>query len=343
VSPAPITIVTGAGGWLGRALVARLIGEGRPHLRLLAASTAEANTLGALTAADTRIDVVTGDISRSDTAARLLHGADGDTVVLHTAGVIHPPAVRVFFEVNANGSRYMAEAACDRKVARFVHVSSNSAFGTNPHPDDLFRADEPFNPYLGYGRSKMLAEIAVAEQCELGLNAVIVRPPWFYGPYQPPRQTTFFKMVRTGKFPIIGDGSQRRSMVYVDNLVDGVLAAEAAATAPGRGYWIADARPYPLREIVDTVGRALSDEGYAVKPPGKGIPKLVGRFAETADRLIQKTGRYQQQIHVLGEMDKTIACDISASVAELGYRPKVELYEGMRRSIQWCRSEGLEL
>ncbi len=340
---APITVVTGAGGWLGRALVARLLAEGRPHLRLLAATTAEANTLHALTAADTRIDVVTGDISRSDTAERLLHRASGDTVVLHTAGVIHPPSVRTFFEVNADGSRYMAEAARDHEVARFVHVSSNSAFGTNPHPTDVFRADEPFNPYLGYGRSKMLAEIAVAEQAERGLNAVIVRPPWFYGPYQPPRQTTFFKLVRTGKFPVIGDGSQRRSMVYVDNLVDGLLAAEAADTPPGRGYWIADARPYPLREIVETVIRALSDEGYAVKAPGKSLPGFVGRLAESVDRAIQRTGRYQQQIHVLGEMDKTIACDISASVAELGYQPKVELYDGMRRSIQWCREQGLEL
>ena len=69
---------------------------------------------------------------------------------------------------------------------------------------------------------------------ERGLDAVIVRPPWFYGPHQPPRQTTFFRMVRTGRFPVIGDGEQRRSMVYVDNLVDGVLAAELTPTAsPG--------------------------------------------------------------------------------------------------------------
>jgi nucleoside-diphosphate-sugar epimerase len=50
-----------------------------------------------------------------------------------------------------------------------------------------------------------------------------------------------------------------------------------------------------------------------------------------------------QQIHVLGEMDKNIACDIGVARVELGYEPDVELYEGMRRSVRWCLDEGLEL
>jgi len=59
--------------------------------------------------------------------------------------------------------------------------------------------------------------------------------------------------------------------------------------------------------------------------------------------LVQRTGRYVQGLHVLGEMDKTIACDISAARRDLGYDPQVELYEGMRRSIRWCLEQGMEL
>ena len=116
-----------------------------------------------------------------------------------------------------------------------MHVSSNSPFGTNAHRTDTFRNDEPYHPYYGYGRSKMQAELHVAEAVAAGLDAVIVRPPWFYGPFQPARQTTFFRMVRTGRFPVIGDGRQRRSMVYVDNLVQGVVRgrADADAARPG--------------------------------------------------------------------------------------------------------------
>jgi len=189
----------------------------------------------------------------------------------------------------------------------------------------------------------MEGELAVFEAVAGGLDASVVRPPWFYGPFQPPRQTTFFRMVRAGKFPIIGGGQQLRSMVYVDNLVDGVLLAELVPQAHGRGYWIADARPYHVTEIVETVGRALRVEGFSVKDGGLRLPAIAGRIAQVADGLIQRTGRYQQQLHVLGEMGTTIACDISASRFDLGYEPRVELYEGMRRSIRWCVEQGLEL
>jgi nucleoside-diphosphate-sugar epimerase len=333
------TVVTGAAGWLGTALVHRLLDDGRPGLRLLAHDTAQAATLRALG----DVEVVIGDLARSQTAARLLHGVTGPCDVIHTAGLIHPRVVRDLYEANTDGTRHLLGAARAAGVRRFVHVSSNSPFGTNAHPLDVFRADEPYHPYYGYGRSKMLAELEVAKAVDRGLDAVIVRPPWFYGPYQPPRQTTFFKLVRAGRFPVIGDGEQRRSMVFVENLVDGVLAAELTAGLAGRGYWIADARPYTVNEIVATVGRALTDEGFAVKPPGRPLPATVGRVAELADRAIQASGRYVQQLHVLGEMDKTIACDISRSRAELGYAPAVELYEGMRRSIRWCVAAGIEL
>jgi nucleoside-diphosphate-sugar epimerase len=335
-----VTVVTGATGWLGRALLHRLMADpSRSRLRLLAHTTAEALTLQALG----NIEVVIGDIAKPDTAARLLHGTGRDVDVIHTAGIIHPTSTRQFFEINANGTRHVAEAALDHGVRRMVHVSSNSPFGTNPHPHDTFRAIEPYHPYYGYGRSKMQAELAVIETMELGLDATIVRPPWFYGPFQPPRQTTFFRLVRAGKFPVVGDGGQRRSMVYIDNLVDGVIAAELTPAAKGKGYWVADQRAYTVNEIVATVGRALTDEGFSVKPPSTRLPALAGRIAELGDRVIQGLGRYQQQLHVLGEMNHTIACDISVTRRELHYEPGIELYEGMCRSIRWCVDQGVEL
>ncbi len=343
-APPQTTVVTGANGWLGRALVHRLLADpARTRLRLLAHSTADAAALTAFVGDRAGVHIVIGDVSRADTAKRLLHDVGADTDVVHTAGIIHPKNVRQFTEVNVNGTRHVTEAAIDAGVRRLVHVSSNSPFGTNPHQADTFRADEPFNPYLGYGKSKMFAEMAVAEAAASGLDTAIVRPPWFYGPFQPPRQTTFFRMVRAGKFPVIGKGDQRRSMVYVDNLVDGVLAAELTPGAQGKGYWIADARAYTVDEIVETVGRALTDEGLSVKPPSTRLPTIAARIAETGDRVLQTVGVYQQQLHVLGEMGHTIACDISRSTAELGYVPGVELYDGMRTSIRWCLENGLEL
>ena len=335
-----VTVLTGASGWLGRALVHRLLADPSRHrLRLLAHTIAEGKDLQTLG----DVEIVVGDIVKPDTAARLLHGVGTDVDLIHTVGVIHPKTTRQFFEVNLGGTRNVAEAALDVGVRRMVHVSSNSPFGTNPQTADTFRAIEPYNPYLGYGRSKMDGELAVLDAVDRGLDATIVRPPWFYGPFQPPRQTTFFRLVRAGKFPVVGDGQQRRSMVYIDNLVDGVIGAELCQSATGRGYWVADARAYTVNEIVATVGRALRDEGFDVKEPSVKLPAIAGRLAEIGDRLVQAMGRYQQQLHVLGEMNHTIACDISVTRAELGYEPRVELYEGMRTSIRWCIEQGLEL
>jgi nucleoside-diphosphate-sugar epimerase len=334
------TVVTGAGGWLGRGLVHRFLHDpARRHVKLLAHSTAEAHALASLG----DVEIVIGDIGRPDTARRLLHGAGTDCDVIHTAGIIHPRLTREFFEINANGTRHLVEAAAEHGVRRLVHVSSNSPFGTNPHANDTFRANEPYNPYYGYGVSKMQAELAVFEAVDRGLDATIVRPPWFYGPFQPPRQTVFFRMIRAGRFPVVGDGEQRRSMVYIDNLVDGVVAAELTPAASGNAYWIADRRPYTVNEIVETVGRALADEGLEVKPNNVHVPAIAGRTAEFGDRIVQRLGRYQQQLHVLGEMNHTIACDISKAMNELGYDPRVELYDGMRASVRWCLDEGFEL
>jgi nucleoside-diphosphate-sugar epimerase len=343
------TIVTGAAGWLGTALMHALT---QPEsawrragtIRPLVSTRVEADRLRSLAGrGEVAIQPVVGDLTDPSTLESLAGEVDGEIDVLHAAGVIHPRRIADFEAVNVGGTTAMLALARRAGVRRFVHVSSNSPFGTNAHPGDRFRNDEPYHPYYGYGASKMRAELAVFDAVDAGLDAVIVRPPWFYGPHQPPRQTTFFKMVRTGKFPIIGRGDQARSMVYVDNLVQGVLRAELVATDPGRGWWIADDHPYSLTEIVETVGRALADEGFDVSSKSMRVPAVVGRVAELADSVIQRTGRYNQQIHVLGEMDKNIACDISVARRELGYEPAVELYEGMRRSIRWCIEQGLEL
>lgn len=338
------TVVSGAAGWFGRALLDALLDEGGPHgrggtVRAVLGPEGDAARLPS----HPRLDVVTADVRDASTLPAVFAGLPGVVDVVHAAGVIHPAAYGDFVEVNTRGTQNVAAAARRAGVRRLVHVSSNSPFGVNPHPGDRFRNDEPYDPYLGYGRSKMLAELRLLDEVAAGLDAVIVRPPWFYGPHQPARQTTFFTLVRTGRFPLVGRGDQQRSMVYVGNLVQGVVAAELTVTEPGRGWWIADAEPYRLDEIVATVKDALRNCGLEVADRQLRLPMLASRVAQAADRAIQRAGRYHTQLHVLGELGTTIACDISAARDELGYEPEVGLAEGMRRSIRWCLDQGIEL
>ena len=133
-------------------------------------------------------------------------------------------------------------------------------------------------------------------------------------------------------------------MAYTDNLVQGLLRAEVADKAPGNAYWIADAEPYELREILATVRRALVAEGLPTSGPDTiRMPRAAARLAERVDVLLQGRGRYLQAVHVLGELNHTIACDISRARDELGYRPTVALEEGMRASIRWCLDHGEQL
>jgi nucleoside-diphosphate-sugar epimerase len=151
-------------------------------------------------------------------------------------------------------------------------------------------------------------------------------------------------MIREGKAPIVGDGECRRSMSYVDNTSLGLLLAAAREEAAGNTYWIADERPYSMNEIVDTVEDLLDkDFGMEVRHGRRRLPSIASEVALACDWGIQRAGLYQQEIHVLSEMNKTIACTIDKARRELGYRPGIELREGMRRSIEWCLQNGQEI
>lgn len=333
-------VITGAAGWLGRNLVEAVVPE-RSLVRLLVQTDDEAAVLGL---AGRNVQTVVGDVRHPAALEALFDGVAEGATVVHAAAVIHPEkAVRELFDVNVGGTSLVLDHARRHGMGRLVHVSSNSPFGVNAHADDRFDEASPYAPYLGYGASKQEAEELVRTAAERGdVDAVIVRPPWFYGPHQPARQTRWLRAVRRGRFPLVGDGSNRRSMVFTGNLVQGILCAEASAPT-GAAYWIADAEPHTMVEVLATVRRAFEAEGRPVSGGQPRLPRLAGVVAEGLDRALQRTGRYVQALHVLGELKETIACDISLAQREIGYAPSTDLFEGMRASIRWCLDRGQEL
>jgi nucleoside-diphosphate-sugar epimerase len=341
---APSTVVvTGAAGWFGQNLVRSLAAEPqRDRIRCLVRSADDAARLEVV---DRRIETVAGDVRDPVVIDRLFDGV-GAASVFHAAAVIHPARhVRELYDVNVGGTQLVLDRARRADAVRFVHISSNSPFGANASPHDRFDEDSPFHPYLAYGASKLEAEQLVQRAFDRGdLATVILRPPWFYGPFQPERQSQFFSGIRKGTFPLVAPGTQQRSMVFTGNLVQGAQRAEVADAAPGHAYWIADAEPYELRTILATVREALAAEGLTVtdRVPLR-IPHGAAVVAAKLDAALQSAGRYVQALHVLGELKDTIACDISRARKELGYEPTVALYEGMRESVRWCLAQGWPL
>ena len=195
---------------------------------------------------------------------------------------------------------------------------------------------------MGYGKSKMLGEQLVRAADGDGFETVVIRPPWFYGPGQPPRQALLLHDdPRTARRRSSARGDNRRSMAYVDNICQGLLLCERVEKARGQVYWIADRRPYPMTEILDTIERVLErDFQVKVAHERMRLPGFASGVAWLVDGVLQSMGLYQQKIHVLSEMNKTIACSIAKAERELGYDPKVDLEEGMRRSIRWMLDHG---
>jgi nucleoside-diphosphate-sugar epimerase len=344
-------VLTGTHGWLGSRMLYALV-HGLTDYPDIQTSSARIrcfyrdneSVLDIDAVNGNAIENVAGDLSFADDCQRLFEGTE-NPLLLHTAGVIHPRRVKDLFTNNVDATLNLLEAASRRGCRRAVIVSSNSPIGCNPAPEHRFTEDSPYNPYQGYGRSKKEMEIRARDQAEkLGMELVIIRPPWFYGPFQPPRQTLFFQMVKSGGAPLLGDGLNQRSMVYIDNLCQGLWLAATHPAAVGKTYWIADAEPYEMRTIIDTIERVLEqDFGMQVAHKRMKLPSAVSEIAYYVDAAIQATGLYHQKIHVLSEMNKNIACSIDRARAELGYEPKIALREGMRRSIKWCLEQGMTI
>lgn len=333
-------IVVGAGGWLGQAVLRGLTSgiTGRDDLNgvsqdvtIIAADLP--NALSGIQSQDPRVERIAVDVCDTSTYDRLKGHADG-ALIIHVVGLIHPKRVKQFYEINYEGPvkflRYMAEQGAQKAVV----TSSNSPIGTNPYPEHVFDEKSEYKPYMAYGKAKMLLEQSLLKK-DYAMEVVIIRAPWFYGLNQPARQKEFFEMIRNGKGPIVGSGNNRRSMVFTENLAQGIFLAAEKDGIDKEIYWIADERPYTMNTIIDTVER-LMDEEFALgcKHKRLRLPGLAAEVAYVIDGVLQSLGLYHSKIHVLSEMNKTIACSIAKAKKELGYKPQIALEEGMRQSLR---------
>jgi nucleoside-diphosphate-sugar epimerase len=338
------TLVTGAPGWLGTRLVEALVDPESPHQKYSASHHRKVKVLvlpgmNVSSLPVDKIEVVQGSVLDP---ASLEKAMEGVHTVFHLVGLIHPKKIQQLFDINTTGTKNMLAAAAKAGVKRFVFISSNSAAGVNVNNETLMKESDPPRPYMAYGRSKLEAEHEVMRYHSQGkMETVILRPCWFYGPGngQPERQLRFLRMIQKGNPIMFGDGSNLRSMSYLDNTIQGMLLAEKVPEANGQIYWIADAHPYSTLEIYRTIAEIF---GTALKP--RKIPAVSSFICRQVDRTLQAMGQYITEFHVAGEMTVPIACDVSKARKELDYNPDVDLEEGMRRSIDWARKyQGLEI
>lgn len=335
-------LITGANGWLGKTLVNCLLnGISNSHsleipqkklsIKCLVKPNEDIRILKSLSE---NISIIEGNLNSKEDC-KFFTKDSKNAILFHCAGIIHPKKISDFYEINVQGTKNILEEAQKCRIKRAIIISSNSPFGTNPSRNHTFDENSEYNPYLNYGKSKMLMEKqAIKFGAEGRLEIVIIRAPWFYGPFQPPRQLRFYKMIRDGKVPIVGDGQNMRSMACTINISQALIRAAMKENLKNDIFWVSDQNPYSFNEIVNTIRLVMENEfNIECKNRVLRLPNILSETAYMADMIIQGLGFYNQEIHVLSEMNKTIACSIKKASSVLGYQPTHSLYEGTKVSI----------
>ncbi len=336
-------LVTGANGWLGKTFINSLLNglkecddlkNPQKNLKVKCLLLPGEN-LGVQIKNSKNIKIVYGDITNVRDCNNFTLN-EKNAILFHCAGIIHPKKVKGFFDINVIGMKNLIQSSINNGIKKIIAISSNSPCGTNPNNNHLFNEDSDYNPYLNYGKSKMLMEKLILKYVRRGdIQSTIIRPPWFYGPYQPNRQNKFYRMIKEGTVPILGDGLNKRSMACTMNISQAMIRAGMTENSNGNIYWIADHRPYTFMEIINTIRKVMKNEfGIICKDSHVKLPSFIGEIAFMADKIIQSFGFYNKEIHVLSEMNKTIACSIEKAKTEINYEPKVDLYTGTLLSIQ---------
>jgi dihydroflavonol-4-reductase len=321
--------VTGATGFIGGSLARRLRAEGR---RVFAHGR-DRQKLAALEGVAERL--IAADVADLEAAAALMEGADAaiHTVSNFRSAKDSPEAHR---RTNVEGSVTMYRAACAAGLRRFVHCST---IGVHGHvADGSIDEDGPFAPGDLYQETKLEAELAVRDEARRGAaELVVIRPCSVYGPGDL-RMLKMFRSLAARRFPLIGPCRENFHAVYIDDLVDAFLLALDAPQAAGETFIIGGSRFLPLADYIAEASRAVGAPPPAIRLP-YGPIHLAAELCEAVCRPL----RVEPPLHVrrVRFFRNNRAFRIDRARRKLGYEPKVELSEGLRRTVAWYREQKL--
>lgn len=318
-------LVTGATGFIGSHLVRRLVGEGWEVI-VTRRRTSSLRLLEGLDLAFVEWDI------RRDPNAELLRVLESVDVVFHIAGLIKSLHKRDFYGVNFDGTRRIFDAASECSgVGRFVYFSSQAAAGPSPTPNGIDETDTP-HPVCHYGRSKLLAEEHIKRKG--GVPFVIVRPPLVFGENDPETGVLFKSASRGWRFHITGR-LLAVSVVYVDDLVEGVFRAATAPIAENRTYFFSYERAVSMDEFYAVMGRAMRRRlrcvsvGETQLRAIATVAHLLGRFLRFTPSLnLHKVPHFTQRYWVVRS---------ERARKELGFRPSVPFEDAVARTLMGLR------
>jgi nucleoside-diphosphate-sugar epimerase len=284
---------------------------------------------------DLGAEVVLGSVTDKEIVSQSMQGVD---IVHHLAAAFRELTVAesYYWDVNVEGTRNVLQAAFEQKVEKFVYCSTCGVHGNIENPPG--GEDAPIQPADYYQKTKYEAEPIVLEYFRKGLKTVILRPAAIYGPGDPERFYMIFKRVARGSFPMFGSGKTTYHPLYIDNLVDSFLLAQQPGKGDGEAFLIADEEFVEIEDLVRRTGRALDVD---VKIRHFPITPVIvaGHICETICKPLKITPPiFPRRVDWYRQ---NRAFKIDKAKRELGYRPGVGLDEGLRRTGEWYRQQGM--
>lgn len=325
-------LVTGGGGFLGRAIVRKLL-EANMEVRSFARNFYP-------TLADAGVEQYQGNLANGDEVARAVDGCDRVFHVAAKAGVWGK--LSGYLRANVIGTENVIEACRAHGVRSLVFTSTPAVVFDGA---DMEGVDEsapyPRHFHSAYAQTKARAEQMVLAANDRNLATVSLRPHVIWGPEDHVWLPRILERASHGELRIIGDGTNVVDTVYVDNAADAHLLAaerlEPGSPIAGRKYFISNGEPV---RVWDLINRILAAGG--LPPVEKHVPVPVALAAgwalETLHGVLRRHAEPRLTRFVVRELSSSHWFDISAARRDLGYEPEVSIAEGLRRLESWLVS-----
>lgn len=323
-----ITVI-GANGFIGRRLCEVCVKRGDSVNAMVRNpnTTADLKSMGAA--------VHIGKITDKDALIGVCVGAD---IVFNAAGALGK--WKTSFEeldlINTYGAGLVVRCSAEAGAKKVVHISTAGVSG--PIPVNTAGTESyPIAPVTDYQRTKLEGErAATVTYMETGVPLVIVRPSFVYGPGDL-HKLSLFKLISSGKMIYINNGISMLHPVYIDDVISGLLTAGERAPGEGDIYIIAGGRPVTTRELIIDIAHALSAPVPKFSLPSS-ILMPAARLMELAGMVVDKEPPLTRS--KVGLFSENYIYSIDKAWNDIGYRPLIDLPEGIRRTADWYLTHG---
>jgi dihydroflavonol-4-reductase len=325
-----LVLVTGATGFAGLSLALNLAASGY-RVRALVRNREKATVLH-----QAGVTTVVGDIRDPEVLRQAVQGTD---TVYHLAAVFRQAGVpdSEYREVHVDATKHLVEASAAADVRRIVHCSTVGVHGSVAEEDAPATEDAPFRPMDIYQLTKLQGEEIARETADrLGVPLTVVRPGAIYGPGDR-RLLKIIGGVAKRRFALLGDGSPHFHMVYVDDLTEGFKLAANSPSAAGRVYIVAGNEAPTLNELVREIAEVAHVKGPSFRLPV--WPFLVaGALCEAVCIPFGiEPPIYRRRVKFF---TSNRWFDTSRARAELGFRARMPLRDGIQRTLESYRQLG---